>query len=244
MKRILVLIALVALFTTRTEGQTFTFTCDTMSLTGAPGSILAFHPVVDNLTGAVQPFRIVRYTQTIPAEWQSSICVGIQCYPPDSDSVNFNLPYPSADFFFALDVSSDSFLTGTSIITLRVFNRNTPEDYQELTFTATTLTSGIGDEGRPGSFHLSANYPNPFNPVTTIRYTLPDMGNSRPASLVVYDLLGREVRTLVHEDQPAGTYAVTWNGRSNRGEQVSSGVYFYQLRYGPHRTARKMLMIK
>jgi hypothetical protein len=215
-----------------------------MSLTGAPGSVLAFHPVVENLTGVQQPFRIVRYTHTIPADWQSSICVGIQCYPPDIDSVNFTLPDTSTDFFFALDVASDSLITGTSIITLRVFNRNTPEDYQELTFTATTQTSGIGDEGKPGSFHLSANYPNPFNPVTSIRYTLPDMGGSRPASLVVYDLLGREVRTLVREHQPAGSYTVTWNGRSDRGEQVSSGVYFYQLRYGPHQTTRKMLMIK
>ena len=78
----------------------------------------------------------------------------------------------------------------------------------------------------PDDFVLSQNYPNPFNPSTTIRYALPKESN---VSLKVYDILGKEVASLVNETQHAGTYKVEWKGINNRGENLSSGIYLYKL---------------
>ncbi len=82
----------------------------------------------------------------------------------------------------------------------------------------------------PRQFGLEQNFPNPFNPTTTIRYTLPVDAS---VDLRVYDLLGREVRTLVGETQAAGYRSVVWDSRTNGGTEVSSGVYIYRLTATP-----------
>jgi len=75
-------------------------------------------------------------------------------------------------------------------------------------------------------FELKQNYPNPFNPSTTIEYQVPEYTN---VSIVIYNVLGKEVRNLVNEYKEAGNYQVEWDGRDNIGRRVSSGVYFYQM---------------
>ena len=88
----------------------------------------------------------------------------------------------------------------------------------------------------PIEFILSQNYPNPFNPTTSIQYSI----NSRQfVKLIVYDLLGREIETLVNEEKPAGTYELNWNAAN-----LPSGVYFYQLRAGSFVETKKMILIK
>jgi len=79
----------------------------------------------------------------------------------------------------------------------------------------------------PEGFELSSNYPNPFNPSTQLTYSLPQAGK---VSLVIYDVLGREVATLADAYQQSGRYSVTWNSKQNSGIPVSSGVYFARLR--------------
>ncbi|HKW13104.1 MAG TPA: FlgD immunoglobulin-like domain containing protein [Candidatus Krumholzibacteria bacterium] len=88
---------------------------------------------------------------------------------------------------------------------------------------------------------LSQNVPNPFNPVTTISYTLP-AGNH--VSLSIYDASGRLVRTLVDEVKPSGSHQVTWNGMDNTHAPVSSGVYFYRLQAGAFSETKKMVLLK
>jgi len=88
----------------------------------------------------------------------------------------------------------------------------------------------------PQGYSLSQNYPNPFNPSTEIGYQLPATGH---VSLVVYDLLGREVATLVNEIQSAGTYAEKFDARA-----LSSGMYFYRLTSGSFSSARKMMLVR
>jgi hypothetical protein len=90
----------------------------------------------------------------------------------------------------------------------------------------------------PDRFHLDQNYPNPFNPTTTIRYAIPAGTNGR-ASLRVYDLLGREVATLVNEVKQPGTYAVQFDAR-----RLASGVYFYRLQAGAFVDVKKMLLVR
>jgi len=78
----------------------------------------------------------------------------------------------------------------------------------------------------PEYYGLKQNYPNPFNPETTIEY---DLTNVSEVVLAVYDINGREIRKLVHEQKDAGRHSVMWNARDNSGKAVSSGVYFYQI---------------
>jgi YVTN family beta-propeller protein len=90
-------------------------------------------------------------------------------------------------------------------------------------------------------FSLEQNFPNPFNPSTRIRFTLPEDGY---VSLVVYDVAGRVVRTLINERKQANHYDVEWDGRDGNGQLVASGVYFCKLQAGKHLATKKMLMMK
>ena len=93
----------------------------------------------------------------------------------------------------------------------------------------------------PLEYSLSQNYPNPFNPVTQIRYTLPQLSN---VTLKIYDILGREVRTLVNSEQPVGAYRLEWSGTNNFGTHVSSGVYIYRIVAGKFVQTKKMMFLK
>ena len=86
-----------------------------------------------------------------------------------------------------------------------------------------------------------SNYPNPFNPSTTISITLP---KSSAVTLSIYDIQGRKVRTLAVGQFPAGNHTVLWDGADDSGSRVSSGVYFSRMDCGGNITVRKMLMIK
>ena len=95
----------------------------------------------------------------------------------------------------------------------------------------------------PKAYSLSQNSPNPFNPSTAIRFTVPD-GPSLAVSLKVFDLRGKLIRTLADELKQAGTYQVIWNGTNDSGRQVSSGVYFYRMQAGEFVQTRKMVLVK
>ena len=107
------------------------------------------------------------------------------------------------------------------------------------------------DVSLPEKFSLEQNYPNPFNPVTTIRYTIPTPPLSSPlakgrnevgfVTLKVYDVMGNEIATLVNEEKPAGVYNVQFTMNKL---QLSSGIYFYQLKAGDYLETKKMILIK
>ena len=122
---------------------------------------------------------------------------------------------------------------------------------KENTFVADTAFLGLVKSGQvlvvnvksddqnnqiPENFILYQNYPNPFNPTTTIAYQIPERDF---VTLKVYDILGREVATLVNEEKPAGTYEVQFAGRG-----LTSGIYFYQLKSGNYLETKKMILIK
>jgi flagellar hook assembly protein FlgD len=90
--------------------------------------------------------------------------------------------------------------------------------------------------GSPAVFSLSQNYPNPFNPATAISYSIQSRG---VVILKVYDVLGREVKTLMNERQNAGIHTVNLDGRD-----LPSGVYFYRIVAGGYTSVRKMLLLK
>jgi len=88
---------------------------------------------------------------------------------------------------------------------------------------------------------LKGNYPNPFNPETTIRYSVRETG---PVSVEIYNLKGQLVKRLVNEEKAAGEHSVVWKGTDNNNRPVSSGVYFYRMTAGKYSSSKKMIMMK
>jgi photosystem II stability/assembly factor-like uncharacterized protein len=93
----------------------------------------------------------------------------------------------------------------------------------------------------PTVYALDQNFPNPFNPTTTIRFALPEQAN---VSLKVYNVLGQEIATLVNDQLPAAFHNIVWAGKNGSGAQVASGLYFYRIQTGTFMQTRKMLLIR
>jgi len=93
----------------------------------------------------------------------------------------------------------------------------------------------------PSTYRLYQNYPNPFNPTTTLAFDLPVFSH---VELVIFNILGERVRTLVSEMRPAGSYVIPWNSRDDRGQSVASGVYFARLLAGTQTVTIKMALVK
>jgi hypothetical protein len=96
----------------------------------------------------------------------------------------------------------------------------------------------------PTEFTLDQNYPNPFNPETTIDFAVASGSANKPVRLVIYNLLGEKVSTLIDEPLPAGKYSYKWRGTDDRGLSTASGVYFYRLTVGDQSQTRKMVLLK
>ena len=95
---------------------------------------------------------------------------------------------------------------------------------------------GVVETGSLSHFSLSQNYPNPFNPTTTISFSIAKRGL---VTLKIYNVLGREIKTLVNQEKLPGNYQVKFNGGD-----LASGVYFYQVKTGDKVTAKKMILLK
>ncbi len=93
----------------------------------------------------------------------------------------------------------------------------------------------------PKNYQLLQNYPNPFNAETVIQYQLPTTGN---VELIVYNVAGQKIRTLMNEQQDTGYHQIQWDGKNEEGMQIPSGVYLYQLRIDEFVQTKKMLMLK
>jgi len=99
----------------------------------------------------------------------------------------------------------------------------------------------ISDELVPITYTLHQNYPNPFNPVTTLRYDLPE---NAMINITIYDMLGREVKTLMDQTQDAGYRSVIWDATNDYGKPVSAGIYLYQIQAGEYMQTKKMVLLK
>ena len=112
----------------------------------------------------------------------------------------------------------------------------------EFGFNRLALPAPVQLQTRPEVFALANNYPNPFNPATTIKYALPQAAD---VELTVYNVVGQPVRTLVAEHQSAGRYVVEWDATNDNGHSLASGMYFYRLAVGGEfLEVKKMLLLK
>ena len=117
-------------------------------------------------------------------------------------------------------------------------NENESEYSEAVNVTLLTL---VDVHGLPETFALHQNYPNPFNPNTTIRFDLPEASN---VSLAIYDMMGREVTSLINSQIDAGYHFIQWDGSNNHGSFVAAGVYIYTIQAGKYRAINKMIYLK
>jgi glucose/arabinose dehydrogenase len=108
-------------------------------------------------------------------------------------------------------------------------------------FNKSNLVGISNNSSLPDAFNLEQNYPNPFNPETKINYSIPSLSHVK---LIIYDINGREIKSLVNTTQLAGDHTISWNGTDNYGSKISSGIYFYSITAGENIATKKMLMVK
>ena len=100
---------------------------------------------------------------------------------------------------------------------------------------------GVSSSNVPQQFVLYPNYPNPFNPVTTIRY---DLSKESFVDITIYDMLGNVVNNLIYTNQSSGYKSIQWNATNNIGAPVSAGVYLYKIKAGGLVETKKMILLK
>ena len=173
---------------------------------------------------------------------------GDEYYEDEADTLeleymlNEDTLFTSASFEFCEEEGFDSFEECFEEMEFPGFNELVDVEsfrmYHEVVFTSTELTSIEPTNGKlPEEFKLYAAYPNPFNPVTTIRFDVGDA--SHESTLRIYDISGRNVATLVSDQLQSGTYEVKWDARG-----FASGIYFSELISGTNRHTQKMVLLK
>jgi hypothetical protein len=148
--------------------------------------------------------------------------------------------------WFARDISGESDFNGDGINDLVVgafaFDNSRGKIFMySFGETASSVDDYTHNMDLPTTFEVSQNYPNPFNPVTTIAYSLLKRSHVK---IEVFSVLGQRVKTLVDRDESAGSYAITWDGRSENGKMISTGVYFYRFQADDFVETKKMLLLK
>jgi len=99
----------------------------------------------------------------------------------------------------------------------------------------------VQENNTPETYVLRRNYPNPFNPTTTIGFVIPVSGK---VTLTIYNIAGQNIRTLIDESMSSGVHSVVWDGLTDEGIRAPSGVYLYELRTGNFHDAKKLLLMK
>jgi len=158
-----------------------------------------------------------------------------QAWSPDHSKVvmagHDSLSTSYSPFLYIYDITTDSFTATTGT------NYFIPVFWVE----ETDVSVDEPADNLPGEFVLCSNYPNPFNPVTTLQYDLPE---DAMVNITIYDMMGRIVNNLVSSQQNAGYKSIQWNATNNQGQPVSAGLYLYTIQAGKFRQTKKMVLLK
>lgn len=196
--------------------------------------IIASLGQVTNMTQSNMLITLRKTAQNMPPQWNFCICSWYGCYAQGVDSVTEICP-PGQNlmglYFYPYYTSG----TGTITITAKKFTN--PSENYSVTFGAIANPIGIIKISEVAKdFNLSQNYPNPFNPTTKIGFSIPKKDY---VDLRIYDILGREVKTLVSQPMEAGEYEVEFEALN-----MSSGFYYYRLKTGEYVSVKKMVLVK
>ncbi len=228
---------------TMAGGQNFS-TFKVIALTATPGVFFSSPPdsgySVDNMEPGVPTSIIAGYQpDSVELDWDDAPEEDFQYFRIYRDTQDGFVPSPEN---LVHQVSASAWTDPVNEPWQYIY-KITAVDYagNESDAGVLTTTSDTPGAGIPNAFALHGAVPNPFNPSTTIKYSLAEAGMVR---LVVYDLAGHEVRTLVNDAQSIGAHSVQWDGRNQAGSMVASGVYLYRLSSGNHVEGKRMLLMK
>jgi hypothetical protein len=222
-------------------GQSFTFTPETHYIEADSGFV-QFDCEILNQTGRNLGLRAIRLANDMPDNWISSLCVGISCYPPETDTVEFYIPGNGATHF-SLDVTLSAENPGTGTFLIRIENGSDTSDATIETFIATNNPSAVSSSFEsPNAFILLPAFPNPFNPAIRIPFHL--KYQSEVLRLSIIDSKGRLVWHKTLRRLEAGYHEIQWSGVDLFGKQLPSGIYLYQLQSAESTSKRKITLLK
>ena len=195
---------------------------------------VSYANIVNN-SGSPDSLRMFVLSSNLPAGWQHALCDIHNCYPPGVDTI-ITL-YPAGTNEVSIHFYDTLQSQGSGTITIRVEKKSNPSQFRTQTFGATSAPIGIHQISTiVKEYSLNQNYPNPFNPNTKINFTIP---KTEAVFLNVYDILGRQVKSLVNETLTQGEYQVDFDAKN-----LSSGMYYYSLRAGDFVSVKKMVLVK
>jgi Secretion system C-terminal sorting domain len=230
----LILFLAGVIFIPNLYSQYFTFVRTSDSIVyGSQDTILDSWAIVNNITSSAISVHIVVNEVIVPTGWDTmGICTWQNCYAPGYFNFNEVLSPGPHDEFHVYTYPGGHLGTTRCKVTIS-YQTQSVSRY----FTLSSNPIGIHQISTiVKDFSLSQNYPNPFNPNTNIEFSIP---KSEFVLLKVYDILGREVRSLVSQDLTPGEYKVDFDGKG-----LSSGMYYYSLRAGDNVSVKKMVLVK
>jgi len=225
MKKNINLLIGIFIFTNLLIGEEFSFTSEKTSLTISPvDTSIVMTAIVKNTSNQNLDIQAIRTTKQIPRSWGSSMCFGL-CYGEQTNETNAITFYPNDEITFELDVYIDDADEGLAKIDIKMEASNGESITIEFDIisssTAIKKNVNIAEE-----YILFDNYPNPFNPETTIKYSIPEKAF---VEISVFDILGNHVSSLIKENKSEGLHIVSWNGMNDNGSLQSAGIYYYQM---------------
>ncbi|HWQ80820.1 MAG TPA: T9SS type A sorting domain-containing protein [Ignavibacteria bacterium] len=246
MKKVIPLLLVLFVFASFVQSQTFEFYRHSPRIVYGDTSSFAITVSVGyykNLTSSPQNFKFVRILNDLPGPtWSCSLCAGV-CYDQSVDTIP---PYYGSPIIMqpnqmdSIDVNITGSTPGMATVVLKAFLESNPGNFITDTFRVQLGTVGIRQISTVvDGYELGQNYPNPYNPVTKINFSVP---KSERVSLKVYDILGNEVADLIpYKVAAPGSYSVEFDANSYK---LSSGIYYYTLRAGNFVSTKKMILVK
>ena len=198
-------------------------------------SVGTFNGTIHNVSSGTITIAVVRRANDLPNNWTSSICLGAICYNESIDSVSIQIGVGDSTACGILAWISGA---GAGTVQLDIFDLGSDEHlFLDVNFYA-GMVDITKDIIKPKQFLLFPAYPNPFNPVTTIRFNIP-IETQNITSLQLFDVKGRPVESLVNRVLQPGEYKVAWSASG-----MPSGVYFAELVSGNYRQVQILVLMK
>ena len=211
--------------------------------------------LIPYVTGLDFQVEITTVNGTISSNLSDTVRAGdLFTLPTSSElgSLIINLPEQDNSFGFIIKIVGTPSVAGEDYYCNPTWVKTTKACFNLLTVLAFPLQDSICTvqpqsslsydlEKLLAKYELKQNYPNPFNPTTTISYELTSKGNVK---IDIYNVNGQLVRELVNEESPAGEYTIEWDGKNNNNQSLSSGLYFYQMKFGDYISTKKAIIIK
>jgi hypothetical protein len=233
----------IILFSALSRGivaQTFSVSVPDTIKTDTLNSEIIFYVNITNITNAPLSVYMVRRSNELPANWQSSLCLDL-CFAPFVDSIATTSAFGSSALAAGekrtISLHVFPFVNqGTASVKMVIGSIANPLENKTYNFTAHANVTSINNIAAPDGYHLAQNYPNPFNPSTVINYSIARGGQ---VTLKLYNIAGQEIASFINEHKEAGSYNYEFNSKS-----FPSGVYFYKIQSGDFMSVKKMILIK